>query len=288
MNKLTIPNYTFQDTDNDNIKRFVDRTGNWTHYFIVDEKRYVPAVNHVLHCGFAKDARFHEYLLSVSKDEAKKKLETAGDEGSRCHQAIKDLVSGLKVRMDTKFVNSLNGLKTSLNNDEWDNLIGWTNWVEKYKPETISQDKAVYSKKYSYAGTFDWIGTILVPEGDKLFNPKLWNKRIMLLPDWKTSSGIYPEYASQVSAYSVATLEMGLYKDFFKQYKGRVFGAVLRIGTLHKCGFEFKILDRNDLKVAFDKFKCAYKIASDKLVFEPEIINLPMEFDVKIPLAKLN
>ena len=59
---LTMPSYTMQDTSNENIKRFVDREGEWSHYFIVDEKRFVPGVTFILGLGYPMGPRFYEWL----------------------------------------------------------------------------------------------------------------------------------------------------------------------------------------------------------------------------------
>lgn len=53
----------------------------------------------------------------------------------------------------------------------------------------------VVSHQYKYAGTLDAIGT-------------LGKGKVLLLFDWKTSSGIYPEMAEQLAAYAQAYFEM--------------------------------------------------------------------------------
>lgn len=60
----------------------------------------------------------------------------------------------------------------------------------------------VVSRKHGYQGTLDAIGTASV------MDPKtLKVKRMLVLVDWKTSSGIYPDMALQLVAYAEAYFE---------------------------------------------------------------------------------
>lgn len=288
--RLTVPSFTFEKTNDPNLQRVVDRNGDWRFYFDVKNKVYRPSVNHILGMGYAKSKGFYDYLLSVSKEEAKKKLDLAGEAGTRTHQAIRDLLSGMKVTMTTKYMSESNNRQEALSPGEWDNLIGWENWCNTYQPQTIDFEKAVSSDTSNYAGTFDWFGTILVPEGDKRFSKDLYGQRVLILPDWKSSSGIWPEYAAQTSAYLCAIIEKGLYKKFVDFYRdqGKLFTGVVRIGTRHKTGFEFVVWDIDETANNFKKFNAAQTISSDDHEFKDEVEQIPMEFDIKIPKAKLS
>ena len=52
--ELTIKTYSYQDTSDENIKRFVDVDGNWTHYLLVKQAIFVKAVTHILALGYSK------------------------------------------------------------------------------------------------------------------------------------------------------------------------------------------------------------------------------------------
>src|SRR3954471_5542621 len=97
---ITIPSHSYEPTSNKNILRFVDRDGDWTHYWIKNKKMFVPAVNHIIRIGYPKGERFYNYLLRATPDEAERKLRTAGEEGARTHDAIRDLINGDKVDLD--------------------------------------------------------------------------------------------------------------------------------------------------------------------------------------------
>lgn len=287
--RLTIPSYTFELTSNPDLQRVVDRHGDWRFYFNSKKGKYRPAVNHILGLGYPKSKGFYDYLLSVSKEEAKKKLDMAGEAGTRTHQAIRDLLTGVKVTMQTKYMSESNNRQEALSPDEWDNLIAFENWCNTYKPETIDFEKAIESDDCNYAGTFDWFGTILVPEGDKHFDKWLYGERVLILPDWKSSSGVWPEYAAQTSAYMNAIVENKLYAKFVEHYRSqaKLFTGVVRIGTRHKTGFEFVVWDEIDTLNNFKKFLAAKTISSEDHAFKEEIVDIPMEFDIRIPMAKL-
>jgi len=285
MSKITtIPSYTYQDTSHPNVKRFVDRSGNWTHYFLVKEKKFVKAVNHILRLGYPKGERFYNYLKNITPEEADRRLKTAGEEGTRSHQAIRDLSAGHRVTMSSRYYNDITKKDELLNDDEWDNLQAFINLCNVYKPEFIADEQTVYTQ--DYAGTFDWIGTLLVPEGDKNFPAEVRGKRVLALPlDWKTGSGLWPEYDLQISAYYNAIKSMDLFLDFLTL---PIFGVLARLGTKHKCGYEIQVLDESTLAYKYGVFTSCINTANDQEpTFDPDIKEIPYSFHYKMPVAKI-
>lgn len=284
---LTIPSYSFEDTSDKNIKRFVDRDGNWTHYWLVKEKRFVKAVNHILHLGYNKGARFQEYLLSVSKEEAKKKLETAGNEGTRTHRAIGDLIKGIRITTSTKYPSDLNnGRQEPLTDDEWDNLQAFENWCVKYNPRLVDQEQTVAST--DFAGTFDALLIITVPSGDKTFAKEVWGQDILILIDWKSSAGIWDEYEAQLAAYWEAISMGSKYRKFANAFHGKIYSGIVRIGTKHKAKFEFQVWDSMQTAYNILAFNAAQTIANKyETEFKPEIELLKIDFSIKVPKAKV-
>ncbi len=65
-------------------------------------------------------------------------------------------------------------------------------WVDSHKIEIVASERRVFSKKYHYAGTTDFIAKI---DG------------VLGVGDIKTSSGIYPEMRLQTAAYQHALQE---------------------------------------------------------------------------------
>lgn len=65
-------------------------------------------------------------------------------------------------------------------------------WVDAHKIEIMAVERRIYSKKYHYAGTTDFVAKI---DGE------------LGIGDYKTSSGIYPEMRFQTAAYQHALQE---------------------------------------------------------------------------------
>lgn len=283
----TIPSFTFDDTSDPNLKRYTDRWGNWTHYFLVKEQKFLPAVNHILGLGFNKGPRFYAYLLTITPEEARQKLEAAGDEGTRTHMAIRQLIDGSKVTMTTKYPSELQlGRQEVLNPDEWDNLIAFGKFCDRYKPRVVSNDFAVYSMVSGYAGSPDGLLVITVPSGDKWFPKDVWGQDVLFMPDWKTSQAIYNEYKAQLAAYFNALEERGTYKKFISTFKGQIFTGIVRLGTRHKDKFEVQIWNESETRQNFHLFMAAKEIYLDH---EPEwfakMEEIPMQFAIKMPKA---
>jgi len=86
--------------------------------------------------------------------------------------------------------------------------------LAKLKPEGLEQK--VWSNKYGYAGTPDYIGYYTTPE-KFLVSKIIDHKRVKapkfanggyVIGDWKTAKNIYPEYWLQIAAYAMAFYEL--------------------------------------------------------------------------------
>lgn len=74
-------------------------------------------------------------------------------------------------------------------------LTSFDNWYTMSRLCVTETELHVISKFYKYQGTFDAVG---------YFSSE---PKSLVLLDWKTSSGIYPEYAEQLVAYAQAYYE---------------------------------------------------------------------------------
>jgi hypothetical protein len=287
---LTIPSHTYEPTDDKNLLRFVDREGDWTHYWIKSKKIFVPAVNHIIKVGYPKGERFYNYLLNATREIAERKLLTAGEEGSRTHDAIRDLIRGESVTLHSRYFNELSERYEPLSIEEWYNIEAFFNWVQRYQPQVLIHEHSLWSEKYKFAGTLDFIGSILIPEGDKLFPKKKWNTRILILLDWKTSSGIWDDYELQIAAYRKATLESFTHKSLLSEYKN-MWTGIVRLGTGHKSSFEMKVWNEHESEANFKLFESVLEIYKKKTGetedFTPEIRNIPAEFSIQIPKLRI-
>ena len=277
-NKTTVPSMTLEPTSDPDLFRLCDRKGDWTHYFHQPTKRYLPAVNHILHTAYNKGERFMQYLLSVSKDEAKDKLERAGNRGTRVHQAINEMILGKEIRLDTTFLNELTGRHESLTDDEWKMLRSFTRWVEDFKPETVIFDTAVCSLKSGFAGTLDWYGTVSISV--KTAPQKVEQVRVYCLIDWKSSSAVWDEYAYQLGGYDTALIEKGVIGS------DTCCTAILRLGTKHKSGYEFKLYSPEESamnRIGWMQVRSMFVLMTGGEEFNPVIEEIPTTLQVKIP-----
>lgn len=123
-------------------------------------------------------------------------------------------------------------------------------WVKDHKIEFLASEQMVYSKKFRYCGTFDFICKM---DGE------------LFLGDLKTSSGIYTEYMMQTAAYRYAREE----EFATEKYAGQL---IIRIG---KDGdFEFAVMRGEEIyRKLFVGFLAALKLyeTTEALkVYKPE------------------
>lgn len=110
--------------------------------------------------------------------------------------------------------------------------------------EPILSEGAFASDKFGYGGTLDLLCRL--------------NGKITLL-DYKTSSAIYGEMISQVSAYKRLAEEQG-YK--IEQV------IILRFGREESEGYEYREISKKELKYGLKMFDCALKLYKSKKEFE--------------------
>lgn len=291
MKKLTIPSYTKVKTSNTNVEKFVDRKGDWTHYWLKKEKRFVPAVHHIMKHGFNKGKYFEDYLLDITRSEAEKKLQETGNRGSRVHDAVRRIIGGQTIDLKTLFYNEELNKHDTLTYKEQDNLSGFIAWAHAYKPEVIAYEHTIYNIDYGsgYAGTTDFFGTILVPEKDKSFASELWGKRILAVLDWKTGKDIYDEHQIQVAAYWEAIVSDYKSIETLIEKYGKVHTGIVLISSKNKCGYKMKTWDAEETQENFTGLLSAAGIYKLKTGGDdwPESVQLPTEFSFVFPKVKV-
>jgi len=140
----------------------------------------------------------------------------AADYGAQAHDLIRQIIQGLTPEVPPE----MSALVTNF--EAWQKEAG----LELHLSETI-----VYSPRYRYAGSVD---------------ATAHRQGALVAIDWKTGSGIYPEYALQVAAYAHALEEMNGEK---------VSEAwVVRFG---RQSAEFEARKLIDLEGAFNAFRAA-------------------------------
>src|SRR3990167_3083899 len=256
----TISRYTLEPTDNPHLFRVVDESGDWVVYYNDQTKKYLYAVNYIIRHGFPKGEGFYNYLLSVSRDEAKKILEEAGERGARVHEAIRDLIDGVTIDRDRLYQSDLRGQYAKLTLDEWGCLIAFLNFCADYKPKVSRRESAVATG--DYAGTMDFLGTI-----------EIKGKTTQTLLDFKTSSAIYPDYKLQTAAYAFAS--------------GAPNTGILRLGSRHKRGYELVIWDHSQTREHYAAFRATLRnFRLENKPYEHKDERVPAILEVDIPIIK--
>ena len=209
-----------------------------SHYYWIDGE-FVPAVTAILDQSGPVEYGLRNFWKQNSAIEADQKMTEAGEFGSMIHDALERLLNGEELDL----VNEFPSVKAKKH------IMAFHDWFHSFNPDidSIQTEFTVGSKKYKYAGTLDLACT---KDGE------LW------IIDFKTSAGIYTNYHRQLAAYKNA------YEEMFEVKIAHT--AILRTGTQHKAGYEFKEVEK-----PFESFLNIYNTYLDdnggKLPDPPEI-----------------
>jgi hypothetical protein len=118
-------------------------------------------------------------MLEEAKKAHRQKKDDAANFGTMVHEWIESYIKGFNP-------------EPPVNPQMQIAIASFLNWVKNNNVTFISSERPVYSKKYNYAGTCDFICEM---------NGKRY------VGDIKTSNGIYNEYLMQVAAYRFALQE---------------------------------------------------------------------------------
>jgi ATP-dependent exoDNAse (exonuclease V) beta subunit len=126
----------------------------------------------------------------------KRKRDQAADIGSAAHEVIEGRVNtaiaGGELRVDTSEIHGDSGLANEDLRLVENCVNAATEWLLSHNVVPIVAERRIYSRRWHFSGTADLIARV----DDKL-----------ALVDWKSSKGLYPEYALQTAAYVKAYQE---------------------------------------------------------------------------------
>lgn len=174
------------------------------------EYSFVPSVTWIAG-HYPKGVAFYKWLADKGWDEAEAIKQAAADKGSKVHLAIKALIDGEEVRMDSRFTNS-EGVLEELKVAEYEAILSFADWYNETKPEVLASEYVVFNDEYGYAGTID-------------LKCRIAGKTYIV--DFKSGQNIWPEYELQLSAYkhaekgvdALAILQVGYRRNKIKHYK---------------------------------------------------------------------
>ena len=152
-------------------------------YAIVDGDKtiFYPSVTSVLSL-YPKGPAFDQWVRDMgnSADEVARR---AAESGSKVHNAIERLIKGEEIVWNDSEFNLI----------EWQGILKYVEFNERFKPNIIASETVVYSMEYKYAGQLD-----IVCEIDN----------VRWLIDLKFGNAIYETYWFQLAAYKEAWLEL--------------------------------------------------------------------------------
>ncbi len=156
---------------------------------------------------YPKGVAFYKWLAEKGWDESIAIKNSAGNRGSKVHQALESYEIKKEIKMDDGFLNR-DGKEEELTVEEWEAIISFDAWHKKFKPKLIKNEHVVWCDEYKYAGTLDRLYEI---------NGEIW------LIEFKTSQQIWPEHEIQLSSYFYAAdpkpVKMGILQLGYKKNK---------------------------------------------------------------------
>ena len=176
-----------------------------SHYYFVNDEFY-PGVTSIIDEAAPMGYGLRMFLQNNTREEAEEIKNTAGDFGSKLHDAYERLINGFELNLAEEYPTT----------KEKKHLLSFYDWFNTHKPTGIKSEFVVASLTYKYAGTMDALCTI---------NGETW------LIDWKTSKAIHKNHEYQVAAYKQA------YEEMTGEKIDHV--AILKTGSVHNTSFLF-------------------------------------------------
>lgn len=168
--------------------------------------------------GVSLDEIEIDNIWKASKKAHTQKKDESASLGTMVHQFVEDYIKGKNPELAVN--PEMRGAEEK-----------FLKWVEDHKVKFVLAEQPIYSRKFKYAGTLDFICVI---------DGNLW------LGDLKTSNAIYDEYISQTASYRSARLE-----EFpTENYMGVV---IVRVGK-DEAEIEVKTMLSGELEPYFELF----------------------------------
>jgi hypothetical protein len=216
-----------------------------THYYFVDGEFY-PSVSAILDEAAPKEYGLLNFFKTNTPEDIEEKSSVAKAKGSLVHDTCEKILNGVKVSIVDFPIPAKKALMTFID------------WYNTYQPKNYLTESTVASMKFKYAGTCDMICEID-------------NKKVLI--DFKTNKGgIYPSNKLQVMAYKQA------YEETNDEKIDECW--ILRLGTTHKVGYEFKKIDDVTVDNFMDVYKTYLWLHGGKVPEPPVIDVYPEELEL--------
>lgn len=277
--------FELRATSDQDLKRVVNREGEWDHYFHVPSGRYLRGVTAILHRAWGKPN-----LMSWAKNQlpgvVEQKLRYGGEKGDAVHQFIAKVLAGEECSRKTKIVSEDRIAERELKNDEWDAVLSFTRFWIAHEPRLIAHERSVANLRLGYAGSLDVILRLTKACNAKrdACQCKTLLGKILLL-DWKSGGGIFSDMGPQIAAYANADLS-----SILRGHKIAGTG-IIRLGTKHKStgGYEAEFYSFQQTRRHFVEFRSA--LAIDDAEYQPfnpaAIYDIPDSVTFKVEREEL-
>lgn len=202
------------------------------------ENLFYPSVTSILG-SLPVDPFFLEWVKDVGHN-ADLLRNRAAKEGTEVHNAIERLLAGEIIQWQ-----NLKG-EAQYNLTVWRMILKFVDFYQTHKPETLGSEMFLYSDKYRYAGTTDYLCKL---------NGEVW------LIDFKTSNHLSKSYDLQLAAYAKALEELkGIHVDKagVMWLKASTRKPSKTPGVYQGDGWQIKQVE--NLEVDFEAFLDVYKI----------------------------
>jgi len=224
-----------------------------SHYYWINDE-FVPATTEILGVAGPVEYGLRSFWQNNSASDANTIVEQAKEFGSLVHNSIERLLLG-----DTINLEALSSTMPFYKKDFKKHMMSFYDWFHAFKPDlnSIKTEQVVGSKKYKFGGTVD-----LYCKKDG----KAW------IIDFKTSSGIYLSHKMQLAAYKIA----------YEEYTGKKIDkvAILRTGSRHKAGYEFKEIEENHKDAFLNIYQVYLAMNNGKIPQPPEVVVYPEELSL--------
>lgn len=224
---------------------------------------YYPSVTSIL-SAMPADPFFLQWIQDVGKN-SELIRDKAAREGTQVHEGIEKLLKGEKLDWVDEYGNARYNLTV------WKMLLKFQDFYNLVKPQTLASEMFLYSDKYQYAGTTDYLCQVA---------NETW------LIDFKTSNHIGLSYDLQLAAYAKALEELrGIKVDrcgiLWLKASTRTAKFVPKQGICQGEGWVVSFV--KDIDKAFDVFQhvyAIYKVLYPKI--EPYTKSFPTEIYLNI------
>lgn len=227
-------------------KEFVTTEGQHWYPSPSDPEVFYPSVTTVLSV-FPKGEGFNRYLAnSQSWESSQEILKAAGKRGTNVHEGTELLEQG----------ETLDRVNYTL--EEWGMLEDFVNWHHTYNPECEMMEQSIVSDTFKTGGTID---RVYIIDG------------LRTIFDIKTSTAIHDNYWVQVAQYAL----------MYEEKTGNKIEqtAILRLGSKHKCGYEYVVKSRDEwekdvhlFNICLDLWNYINPNAKPKVIEVPERLKL--------------